>query len=70
MVWKSVVFTFCLLKSWSCGQNECANIFYSKTQLKRKSEIKMKLSDLYDSLHTVLRFYKNNYTVLTTVKSI
>ena len=29
----------------------------------KKSEINMRLSDLHDNLHTVLRFYKNNYTV-------
>ena len=29
----------------------------------KKSEINMRLSDLHDNLHTVLRFSKNNYTV-------
>ena len=32
----------------------------------KKSEINMKISDLYDNVHTVLRFCKNNYTVRTT----
>ena len=35
-------------------------------QLAERSLIR--LSDLYDNLHTVLRFYKNNYTVRTTQK--
>ena len=32
MLWISIVFTFCLLESWSRGQSECANIFHSKTK--------------------------------------
>ena len=32
----------------------------------KKSEINMRLLDLYDNLHTVLRFYQNNYTAKTT----
>ena len=30
----------------------------------------MRLSDLYDNLDTVLRFYKNNYTVRMTEEQI
>ena len=31
----------------------------------KKPEINMIPSDLYDNLHTALRFYKNNYTIRT-----
>ena len=30
------------------------------TASRRKSEINMRISDLQDNIHTVLRFYKNN----------
>ena len=30
MVWKSIIFTFCLIKSWSHDQSECTNIFHSQ----------------------------------------
>ena len=26
MVWKSIIFNFCLIKSWSHDQSECTNI--------------------------------------------
>ena len=41
-----------LIKSWSHDQGE--------------SDINMRLSDLYDNIHTVLGFYKNNFTARTT----
>ena len=61
MVRKSIIFTFCLIKSWSHDQSET----FSATSWK-KSEINMRPSDLCDNLHTALRIYKNNYTVRTT----
>ena len=33
MVWKSMVFALCLLKSWLSDQKECTNIFHSGTRL-------------------------------------
>ena len=36
------------------------------TTSRKKSEINMRPLDLYDNLHTALRFYKNNYIVRTT----
>ena len=32
----------------------------------KKSELNMKISDLCDNVHTVLRLYKNNYTIMMT----
>ena len=29
MAWKSIIFTFCLIKSWSHDQGECTNIFHN-----------------------------------------
>ena len=37
---------------------------FSTSSLK-KSEMNMRLPDLYDNVHTALRFYKNNYTART-----
>ena len=35
------------------------------TTIRKKSEIFMRPSDLYDNLYTALRFYQNNYTLRT-----
>ena len=35
------------------------------TASRRKSGINIRVLDLYDNLHTFLRFIKNNYTVRT-----
>ena len=35
------------------------------TTSRKKSEINMRPSDLYDNLKTALRFYQNNYTLRT-----
>ena len=32
----------------------------------KKSEINIKISDLYDNVYSVLRFWKNDYIVKTT----
>ena len=55
MILKSIVFTFCLIKS--CAQRFC-------TASRRKSETNIRVSDL----HSFLRFYKNNYIVKTKQK--
>ena len=33
------------------------------TSSKTKYEINIRVSDLFDNLHSFLRFYKNNYTI-------
>ena len=38
-----------------------AQIF--STASRTKYEIKIRVSDLFDNLHSFLRFYKNNYTI-------
>ena len=32
MVWKFIIFTFCLIKSWSHDQSECTKISQSNTK--------------------------------------
>ena len=49
MVRKSIIFTFCLIKSWSHDQSET----FSATSWK-KSEINMRPSDLCDKLYIQL----------------
>ena len=63
MVWKSIIFTFCLIKSWLHDQSECTNIFRN---LLKEVRDNMRPSYLYHNLHTPLRYHKNNYTVRTT----
>ena len=38
------------------------------TASRRKSDINIGVSDLFDYLHSLLRFYRNNHTVGTTQK--
>ena len=38
------------------------------TASRRKSDINIGVSDLFDNLHSLLRFYRNNHTVGTTQK--
>ena len=56
MVWESIIFTFCLIKSSSHDKSECTNIFHSK----------LKVLDQYETvnLQAILRY--KNYTVRTT----
>ena len=32
MLWKSIMFIFCFLQSWSRDQSECLNVSHSETQ--------------------------------------
>ena len=36
MVWKPIIFTFCLIKSWSHDQSEYTNIFCNKLKEREK----------------------------------
>ena len=64
LVWKSIIFTFCFIKSW-CHFIKVSAQTFSTTSCK-KSDINMRPSDLYDNLTKAVRFHKNNYTVRTT----
>ena len=57
MVWKSIILTFCLIKSSSHDQSEYTNIFHS--YLKKVLD----QSEAFN-LHVVLRY--KNYIVRTT----
>ena len=37
---------------------------------RRKYEINIRVSDLFDNLHSSLRFFKNNYTIRITIRTI
>ena len=41
MVWKSIVYTFGLLESWSQNQGKCTNISQSKIQFLAESSLNM-----------------------------
>ena len=38
------------------------------TASRTKYETNIRVSDLFDNLHSFLRFYKNNYTIRTTIR--
>ena len=40
------------------------------TASRTKYEINTRVSDLFDNLHSFLRFYKNNYTIRIIVRTI
>ena len=61
MVWKPIVYTFCLLESWSHDQSECTNISHCKTQFLAES-LNMWSLHLQDNFHNILRFFKKKYT--------
>ena len=41
MVWKSIVYTFCLFESWSRDDSEYTNISHSETQFVAESSLNM-----------------------------
>ena len=49
MVWKFIILTFCLIKSWSHDQSKWVHKHFP--QLAER----MRLSDRYDNLHTVFK---------------
>ena len=70
MVCKSIVFTFCLTLQVPISQNDTLKQFVGKLPTHCLSVfdhfVGLGLSDLYDNIHTVLGFYKNNFTARTT----
>ena len=72
VIWKTVIFTFCLLQPRTRDQSECTDVSDSKTQFLAKRnliEINTGLSYLYDDLQTVLRFNKNKQTINDQLQS-
>ena len=63
MVWKTIVYTFCLFESWSRDQSESTNISHSQTQFLAESSLNMWALRLYDNFHNILRSSKKKYTV-------
>ena len=63
MVWRSIIFTFCLVQPWPHDQSECTNNSHSKTKFLAEKEFEIKMGLLYShgDLQTILRF--RNYTV-------
>ena len=55
MVWKSTIFTFCLIKSWSHDQSECTNIFHSWLKRERERDLKSTAADI----NSITLFYIN-----------
>ena len=49
MLWKSIIFIFCLIKSRSHDQSECTNIFQKlaeKRKREREGDLKSKAADI------------------------
>ena len=56
MVWKSIIFTFCLIKSWSHDQSECTNILHrEKKERERERDLKVTAADI----NNITLFYIN-----------
>ena len=67
MVWKSIIFTFCLIY-FDHMIKVSAQTF--STARRTKYEINVRISDLFENLHSFLRFYKNNYTIRIIIRII
>ena len=64
MIWKTIIFTFCLLQTRTHDQSECTNVSHSKAQFLPWGNLRSTwyFTLVYGDLQTILRFRKNKYT--------
>ena len=65
MVWKSIIFTFCLIKL-----DHMIKVSAQTFSTGCRTKFENKVSDLFDNLYSFLRFYKNNFTIRIIIRII
>ena len=72
MIWKYIIFTFCLFQPRTRDQSECRNVSHGKAQFlaEKKFEINTRLLHLYGDLQTINSHSQPSITInhLQTIK--